>query len=80
MSEDIRCPRRRSAKTMPVPESESRLCCDCQYDFLPGKPFVPQRVFISYGHDEHVSLAVHLKANPGVSTFLPSMALLVGAR
>ena len=58
---NIECPQCSSTKIMPVPESESRMCYECQHEFVPEKPFVPQRVFISYGHDEHVSLALRLR-------------------
>ena len=32
------------------------VCEDCEREFLPEKKFVPQKVFLSYGHDENEEL------------------------
>jgi len=61
MPDTVPCPSCGSVKTMPVPDSPALLCYACKHEFVPEKPFVPTRVFISYGHDEHVSLAIHLR-------------------
>ena len=61
MPDTAPCPKCGSVKTMPVPDSLTFLCYACKHEFEPEKPFVPKRVFLSYGHDEHVSLAIHLR-------------------
>lgn len=61
MNNEVPCPACKSSKTMPVPESEARLCYTCRHEFVPEQTFVPQRVFVSYGHDQHVSLAFRLR-------------------
>jgi hypothetical protein len=40
---------------------ELHICADCAHEFLSQRPFTPRRVFISYGHDEHESLAMRLR-------------------
>jgi len=37
------------------------ICEDCGHEFIPKESFTPQRIFISYGHDEHISLAIQLR-------------------
>lgn len=42
-------------------EKHSRYDCkDCGHEFVPERPISSKRVFISYGHDEHTSLAERL--------------------
>ena len=60
-NEIIQCPKCHSDETMPVPKSEKRLCYECKHEFVSERPFVPLRIFISYGHDEHASLALRLR-------------------
>jgi len=37
------------------------VCEDCDHEFVFEKSFIARRVFLSYGHDEHASLAERLK-------------------
>jgi len=55
------CPRCNQADTLYSKKRELHICEDCGHEFAPEKPFNPQRIFISYGHDEHTSLAIQLR-------------------
>ena len=46
---------------MSVPDSDALLCYVCKHEFVPEKPFTAKRIFLSYGHDEHASLARRLR-------------------
>ena len=60
MSTEIHCPKCAS-ENVRFSKKHSRYDCeDCGHQFVPEKPFVPKRIFISYGHDEHASLAIRL--------------------
>ena len=61
MNDPIPCPKCGSTRIMPIPVSDACLCYDCKHEFVPEKPFVPRRLFISYGHDERASLAQRLR-------------------
>jgi hypothetical protein len=37
------------------------VCEDCSYEFASEKRFVAKHLFISYGHDEHASLALRIR-------------------
>ena len=53
---NIHCPKCASAKIMAVPESDNRVCYDCEYEFVVEKPFTPMRMFLSYSHASPVRL------------------------
>ncbi len=55
------CPHCNSDSVVFSRKRELYLCADCRHEFFIGKPFIPRRLFISYGHDEHSLLAVRLK-------------------
>ena len=61
MSDPTRCPRCGSENTRFSRKHSRYDCEDCLHEFVLEKPFVPRRLFISYGHDEHVSLAMRLR-------------------
>src|SRR5438046_2559795 len=61
MAAMITCPKCAS-EDVRFSKKHSRYDCeDCGYEFVPEKPFNPKRVFISYGHDKHASLAIRLR-------------------
>lgn len=61
MPAETRCPECPSENVIFSKKRGVYVCEDCGHEFTPDKPFVPQRIFLSYGHDEHVSLAIHLR-------------------
>ena len=62
MSENsVTCPNCSSENVMFSKKRQLYVCEDCQHEFTVETPFVPKRVFISYGHDEHTALAVKLR-------------------
>ena len=61
MTTEIRCPECASANVIFSKKRNLHVCEDCDCEFVPEKPFVAKRVFISYGHDEHASLAVRIR-------------------
>jgi transposase-like protein len=60
MTDAIRCPECHSENVMFRKKRNTHVCEECDHKFTLEKPFVPHRVFLSYGHDEHVSLAIRL--------------------
>ena len=46
---------------MSIPDSDALFCYTCKHEFVPVKPFAAKRIFLSYGHDEHASLARRLR-------------------
>ncbi len=58
---EIKCPECSSPEPMWNKKRQVHVCVDCSHEFTVEKPFVPYRVFISYGHDEHASLALRLR-------------------
>ena len=60
MPTEIRCPKCASGNVRFSKKHSRYDCEDCSHEFVPEKPFVSKRVFISYGHDEHTSLADRL--------------------
>ncbi|MBN2449527.1 MAG: TIR domain-containing protein [Lentisphaeria bacterium] len=61
MAEEIRCPKCGSENIVVSRKRGAHVCEDCDHAFQPEKPFAARRIFISYGHDEHVSLAIRLR-------------------
>jgi hypothetical protein len=61
MEQDIKCPKCDSSNVIFSKKEQIYLCEDCNYRLIPEKPFVKKSIFISYGHDEHISLAKKLK-------------------
>ena len=55
------CPMCGSSDLIFLEKKRMYFCQDCEHRFAPGKAFKPLRIFISYGHDEHASLAQRLK-------------------
>ena len=39
------------------------VCEDCAHEFAVETPFVPQRIFLSYGHDHNEELVRRIKAD-----------------
>jgi len=58
---NIHCPNCQSENVIFSKKRGVHVCEDCEHEFTPEKLVVPQRIFLSYGHDEHVSLAIHLR-------------------
>lgn len=58
---DIACPLCHSLNVKCVEKSIVHFCKDCDHRFTNEEAFIPRRVFISYGHDEHSILAERLK-------------------
>jgi len=58
---NIRCPACGSENVMFSRKRQLYLCEDCDHEFAVAKGFSPKRVFLSYGHDEHASLAERLR-------------------
>lgn len=61
MPVEIRCPKCGSENVRFSKKHSRYNCEDCAHEFVLEKPFVSKRIFISYGHDEHASLAVRLR-------------------
>lgn len=61
MKESLRCPQCASENVRFSRKHGRYDCEDCGHEFVPAKLFTPKRVFISYGHDEHTSLALRLR-------------------
>ena len=61
MSDPTRCPQCGSENTRFSRKHFRYDCEDCLHEFVLEKPFVPRKLFISYGHDEYVSLAMRLR-------------------
>lgn len=57
------CPECRSSDVFFSEKHEHYICEDCRSDFQPEKSPVMRRIFLSYGHDEHASLAARLKSD-----------------
>ena len=57
----IQCPECGACNTISPTGCDGRLCDRCRHEFVSEDTFVPQRIFISYGHDEHASLALRLR-------------------
>jgi hypothetical protein len=55
------CPECSSADVLFSKKRGVHICEDCRHEFTPRKSFVSRRLFISYGHDEHTSLAERLR-------------------
>jgi len=54
------CPKCHSADVTYRKKKQVYICEDCDFEFVPEKQVDPLRIFISYGHDEHSSLAERL--------------------
>jgi hypothetical protein len=63
MSGRIACPECRSQDLLFNDRTDQHICKDCGHTFGAEEPFVPRRIFISYGHDEHAALAERMKAD-----------------
>ncbi len=61
MSEKIECPHCGSTDILFSKKRQQHICEDCQRAFQLKKAFAAKRVFISYGHDRHASLAEKIK-------------------
>ena len=60
MNQTIHCPNCQSENIIFSKKRGVHVCEDCDHEFTPENPFVQKHLFISYGHDEHASLAVRL--------------------
>ena len=81
MPTEIHCPNCKSENVIFSKKRGVHVCEDCGHEFTPEKPFVPQRIFLSYGHDEHISLAIQLRddlRNRGHSVWFDEERLLPG--
>jgi TIR domain-containing protein len=45
------------------PKRKLQICEDCNHEFNPTKPFLPLRIFLSYGHDSSEELVRWIKAD-----------------
>ncbi len=61
MSQTIQCPECGSSDVQFSDEQELFVCEKCGHTFQSDQPFTRRRIFISYGHDEHVELAQRLR-------------------
>lgn len=57
----VTCPECSSENVMFSKKRQVYVCEDCGHIFTVETPFVPKRVFISYGHDDHAALAMKLR-------------------
>ncbi|HRW00020.1 MAG TPA: toll/interleukin-1 receptor domain-containing protein, partial [Aminobacteriaceae bacterium] len=55
---EIKCTKCGAADPMYSKKRGVYVCEECGHEFAREKPFEPRRIFISYGHDEHMALAV----------------------
>lgn len=60
-TDSVKCPECSSENVVFSKKRQCHVCEDCGHEFDIEKPFVPHRVFISYGHDEHATLAIRLR-------------------
>ncbi|MEW6366952.1 MAG: TIR domain-containing protein [Acidobacteriota bacterium] len=58
---DTVCPACASPNLHFSPKRQVQVCVDCCHEFSAGKPRPSRRIFLSYGHDEHASVAQRLK-------------------
>jgi WD40 repeat protein len=61
MTDSLQCPQCSSPNVVFSKKQQRHLCEDCDHAFDLKKPFVAHRLFISYGHDEHATLAIRLR-------------------
>jgi hypothetical protein len=54
------CPKCGSSDLVFSKKTQVYVCEDCHHVFSIERPFLPRRVFLSYGHDEHESFAARL--------------------
>ena len=54
------CPKCGSSDVTFRSKKQCYICEDCNFEFVPEKAFVPLRIFLSYGHDEHAAFAQRL--------------------
>ncbi|MBN1570021.1 MAG: tetratricopeptide repeat protein [Acidobacteria bacterium] len=57
------CPQCGSHDVTYLQKRQTYLCEDCNHRFPPPVEFVPLNIFLSYGHDEHVSVADRIKSD-----------------
>jgi len=60
MPPELHCPNCSSANVIFSKKRRAYACEDCG-QVLPEAPVSSLRIFLSYGHDEHISLAIHLR-------------------
>jgi hypothetical protein len=58
---NIQCPRCKAPEPMFSKKRQIFICEECGHEFTQQKPFAPLRIFLSYGQDEHVALALRLR-------------------
>jgi hypothetical protein len=63
VSQQAECPDCGSRDVLFSRKRQQYICEDCQNAFVVEKPTVPRRIFLSYGHDEHATLAERVKAD-----------------
>jgi len=63
VTERIACPNCESNDVLYSEKRQQFICEDCDHRFVAEQPFMPRRIFLSYGHDEHATLAQRLKAD-----------------
>jgi ribosomal protein L37AE/L43A len=54
------CPNCQSTEVTYRSKKQCYICENCDTEFVPDTKFTALRVFISYGHDEHVAFAQKL--------------------
>jgi hypothetical protein len=59
----IHCPNCASENVVFSKKRSVHLCEDCQHEFVPGKPVIPMRIFLSYGHDSNEELVRRIRAD-----------------
>lgn len=57
------CPKCESQNVMFSRKRNLYVCEDCGHEFAVEKPFVPQRIFLSYGHDSNEDLVRRIKTD-----------------
>jgi len=55
------CPRCNQPDPLFSKKRQVYICEDCGHEYKIEEPFQSRRIFISYGHDEHISLATRLR-------------------
>lgn len=63
MSTEIHCPQCSSANVFFSKKRGVNVCEDCGFEIATEKPFIPLRIFLSYGHDSNEELVRRIKAD-----------------
>lgn len=63
MAKTLVCPNCASENVLFSKKRQVHLCEDCEHQFAPAFKIKKKRLFLSYGHDQHVSLAIRLRGD-----------------